>query len=173
MSDRRREARRIVLVPVDESRARRLAVRHQPLPGPVPVFVADQALCRTFGVEPDSEEAELATLQVASVSALSLTGRRLVLSAQLPASLLGRPVDDAETANGAASLGQLAPRQVEAFFADDDRVDAGPAAAAAAGLGIDEAWGRAAVQDLLGEPLLWHDISELADWIDRHATDRG
>ncbi|RLP11707.1 hypothetical protein [Propionibacterium australiense] len=167
MTDERHGARQIVLVPVDEAQARRLGVEHQVLSGPLAVFVANQALCRTFELLPGGEEAELAALQVASVSALARTGRRLVLAAQLPVAMIGEAIDEAEVANGAASLARLAPDRVQAFFADDDRVDATVAAQSASGLGVDEAWGLTAVQELLAEPLLWHDISELADWLSR------
>ena len=167
------DQRRVVLVPVDGSWARLLAVKHRPLQGPLPVFIANRALCRTFGVEPGSEEAELAALQVASVAALSSGGRRIVLSARLPDTLLGGPLGATEAANGAASLERLAPRQVEAFFTDDDRVDVTAAARAAAGLDVDGAWGRDAVQELLGEPLLWHDIGALAGGLDRHPGHQG
>jgi len=170
MSDQRRETRQIVFVPVDEAQVRRLSEQHQPLPGPLPVIVANHALCRTFEVAPASEEAELAALQVASVSALARTGRRLVLSAQVPAATIGEPAAGADAANGAATLSRLEPNQVEAFFTDDDRVETTAAARAAAGLGIDEAWGAAAVQELLGEPLLWHDVSELAGWVSQRAS---
>lgn len=165
MSGQRRETRRVVLVPVDEDQVRRLGEHHQPLPGPLTVVVANRALCRTFEVDPGSEEAELAALQVASVMALARTGRRFVLSARLPAAMISEPTGGADAANGAALIDRLEPTRVEAFFTDDDRVEAAAAARAAAGLGIDEAWELAAVQELLGEPLLWHDVSELADWV--------
>lgn len=173
MKDTNREQRRVVLVPVSAAQARRLGVQRQPLTGPLPVVTANAALCRTFGVEPGSEESDLAALQVASVRALSATGRRLVLAAQLPGSLLGGPAEQAEAANGAATVEQLEPGQVEAFFTDDDRVDVAAAARDAAGLGVDDAWERPAVQELLGEPLLWHGVGELAEWLDQHADGTG
>lgn len=112
-----------------------------------------------LGFEPGQEEdAEYATLVLASVAALAAHGERLVLVAEVDSSLI-TPGDDA--VNGECLVSRVPQSAMTCWFSDSDEVDPGDAAAAAKGLDIDVAWEMPEVQALLhGHDLLWNDVEE-------------
>ena len=112
-----------------------------------------------LGFEPGQEEdAEYATLVLASVAALASHGERLVLVAEVDSSFIS-PGDDA--VNGACVVSRVPQAAMTCWFGDADEVDSGDAAAAAKGLDIDIAWEMDEVQALLhGHDLLWNDVEE-------------
>ena len=113
------------------------------------------ALEYTVGQE---EDAEYAALVLASVAALTRFGERLVLVAEVDASLITSG-DDPE--NGACVLTRVAPEAMTCWFSEAPGVDASAAAIAVRGLDIDTAWGFDEVQELLRESaLLWNDVEE-------------
>ena len=113
------------------------------------------ALEYTAGQE---EDAEYAALVLASVAALTRFGERLVLVAEVDASLIASG-DDPE--NGACVLTRVAPEAMTCWFSEAPGVDASAAAVAVRGLDIDTAWGLDEVQELLRESaLLWNDVEE-------------
>ena len=113
------------------------------------------ALEYTAGQE---EDAEYAALVLASVAALTRFGERLVLVAEVDASLIASG-DDPE--NGACVLTRVAPWAMTCWFSEAPGVDASAAAVAVRGLDIDTAWGFDEVQELLHESdLLWNDVEE-------------
>lgn len=104
------------------------------------------------------EDAEYATLVLASVAALAAHGERLVLVAEVDVSLIS-PGDD--LANGACTVSRVPQAVMTCWFADSDDVDPRAAAAAAKDLEIDLAWEMDEVQALLhGHNLLWNDVEE-------------
>ncbi|MDO5736552.1 MAG: hypothetical protein Q4P15_08760 [Propionibacteriaceae bacterium] len=112
-----------------------------------------------LGFEPGQEEdAEYATLVLASVAALATHGERLVLVAEVDSSFIA-PGDD--LVNGACVVSRVPQTAMTCWFSDADEVDSGDAAAAAKGLEIDIAWEMDEVQALLhGHDLLWNDVEE-------------
>ena len=113
------------------------------------------ALEYTAGQE---EDAEYAALVLASVAALTRFGERLVLVAEVDASLIASG-DDPE--NGACVLTRVAPEAMTCWFSEAPGVDPSAAAVAVRGLDIDTAWGFDEVQELLHESdLLWNDVEE-------------
>lgn len=127
-------------------------------------YAANAELAATFGVE-TGEETEAAALQMSDVAGLAAGhAARLVIVADVPASSVTASAD--EPGNGAVEHTASHPVYVQdcrAFFTG--RCDAATAAAAR-GLSLDEAWELPGVQAMLADqPLAWHDISELADWI--------
>lgn len=161
--------RPVVLVPVTGPQATRLHDDGR-LNGPLRGFTADALLCATFDLESGSEEAEFAAFQVASVAALVGPGPRLVLVARPRTAV---PAGDDDAQNGAVDLGELALREVEAYFVDDQDLGAvADLSRQLTGRGIDESWELPAVQALLAEhPLAWHDASELAAQLTSGAAD--
>ena len=124
-------------------------------------FAPNAELTATFGVEP-GEEAEAAALQMADVAGLT-AGRveRLVVVAEVPASRLS--ASPGEAANGAVVVDHLVKGDCQAFFTGD--CDA-QTAQAARGLSLDDAWELPGIQKMLAsQPLAWHDVSELAEWL--------
>lgn len=108
--------------------------------------------------ETQMEEAEHAAMVLASVAALSRYGRRLVLVAEVDSSLV-HPSGDGS--NGDCTVAKVPRGAITCWFSDADDVDPSGAAAAARGLGIDEAWEADAVSELVHQhPLLWNDVVE-------------
>ena len=106
----------------------------------------------------DQEDAEYATLVLASVAALAAHGERLVLVAEVDTSFIS-PGDD--LVNGACVVSRVPTAAMTCWFGDADDVDPTDAAAAAKGLDIDVAWDMDEVQQLLhGHDLLWNDVEE-------------
>ncbi|WP_027587075.1 DUF6912 family protein [Acidipropionibacterium thoenii] len=106
----------------------------------------------------DEEQAERAAMVIGSVWGLARFGRRLVLVAEVPASVVGA---NDEVDNGGVTLARLEPSWITAWFADDDDEVAAEAAGAVAGMVIDDAWNDVTVQSLLAQhELSWHDITE-------------
>lgn len=104
------------------------------------------------------EDAEHATLVLASVAALAAHGERLVLVAEVDSSFL---TDGEDLANGACIVSRVPQAGMTCWFSDADEVDPSSAAAAAKGLEIDLAWEMDEVQELLhGHDLLWNDVEE-------------
>ncbi len=104
------------------------------------------------------EDAEYATLVLASVAALATHGERLVLVADVDASFIS-PGED--LINGACVVSRIPQAAMTCWFSDADEVDPAAAAAAAKGLEIDIAWEMSEVQQLLhGHDLLWNDVEE-------------
>lgn len=149
----------LVCVPVNEEQAAQIA-DGRALAGPLQAFSVTAELLDAFGLQPaDDEPAEYAALLMAGLWALQHYGRRLVVTAQVPGTLLA---PGAETANGGLSLSELAARSVEAWFADESDVPSDLVARQISGLGLDEAWETDAVQRLHAEhDLLWHSVVEL------------
>lgn len=108
--------------------------------------------------EGQDEDAEYATLVLASVAALSAHGERMVLVAEVDTSLITSGED---LENGECIVSRVPQSAMTCWFSDSDEVDPGPAAAAAKGLEIDLAWEMDEVQQLLhGHDLLWNDVEE-------------
>ncbi len=106
----------------------------------------------------DQEDAEYATLVLASVAALAAHGERLVLVAEVDASFIS-PGDD--LVNGECVVSRIPTAAMTCWFSDSDEVDSSSAAAAAKELDIDVAWDMDEVQALLhGHDLLWNDVEE-------------
>ncbi len=106
----------------------------------------------------DEEDAEYATLVLASVAALAAHGERLVLVAEVDTSLIS-PGDD--PVNGGCVVTRVPSSAMTCWFGDAVDVDCTDAAAAARGLDIDVAWDMDEVQALLhGHDLLWNDVEE-------------
>lgn len=106
----------------------------------------------------DEEQAERAAMVIGSVWGLARFGRRLVLVAEVPATVL---TASDEVDNGGVTLTRLDPSWITAWFADEDDAVAAEAARAVAGMVIDDAWSDVAVQSLLAyHELSWHDITE-------------
>lgn len=124
-----------------------------------PAHTVTAELMTEFGYRHDQvEEAEYAAMVLASVAALSAYGARLVLVAEVDSRLVG-PAPD--RANGQCTVAHVPPTAITCWFADEADVDPSAAAAAAKGLGIDEAWETDAVSDLVqGHQLLWNDVEE-------------
>lgn len=148
----------LVFLPVSAADATRAA--STTLPGPLDAYSATREMADALGYGPDMEEdAEHAALILSSVAGLARFGRRVVLVADVPPDEV-LPGDD--PANGTVVLGRLEPRWIVSWFTDEASVDVGAAAAAAAGLTLDDAWDAAAVQELVAShDLLWHGPAEL------------
>ena len=116
-------------------------------------------LLEELGFEPDQQEdAEYATLVLASVAALAAHGERLVLVAEVDGSFIS-PGED--PSNGGCVVSRVPAAAMTCWFGDADDVDPTAAAAAARGLEIDIAWEMDEVQQLLhGHDLLWNDVEE-------------
>lgn len=133
------------------------------LEGPVPAVMVTPELCETFDVVPDTEEAELAALQVAAVWSLIRGDRRLVgvFSVEEPVSPYPQ-----EQGNGAVQLATVRRAQMQAFFSGEDAGSEAALAARLSDLDIDEAWALPEVSQLAGQiPLQWHDASELSAYL--------
>ncbi len=124
-----------------------------------PAHTVTPELLDDLGFEPNQmEDAEYATLVLASVAALASHGERLVLVAEIDTTLIS-PGED--LANGECVVTRVPQAAMTCWFSDADEVDPAPAAAAAKGLEIDLAWEMDEVQDLLhGHDLLWNDVEE-------------
>lgn len=150
----------LVFVPCTVEQATQLW-RGGSLPGCQGFSVTPQ-LQSTLGYGPaDAEDAEYACMVLASIHGLASHGSRLVLVAEVaPATV--KP--GAEADNGGVQLTGLARTSVRSFFTDEDSQPLlEPAARAAAGLPLDEAWERDEVQRLVRDAdLLWHSVEELA-----------
>ncbi|NLE96779.1 MAG: hypothetical protein GX596_02170 [Propionibacterium sp.] len=109
-----------------------------------------------LGYTPDMvEDAEYAALVLASIAGLAEFGERVVVVAEVDASLV-EPGDDSP--NGECLLTHCPPAAMTAWFADapEVRVPKVPQKAT-----IDEAWDLPQVQALLQEhDLLWNDVAE-------------
>ena len=92
------------------------------------------------------EDAEFATMTIASVAGLARFGERLVLVAEIPSDTSVAVIDPP---NGEIEIDALAIGQVVAYFAEQDGVDFAPAAAAANGQSVDDAWEQPEVMALL------------------------
>lgn len=162
MSPTSSAATSLVAIPLSRGQVGEL-IRSASLSGPLQGFIANEALVATFAlVESDNEQAEFATLQIASIAGLAAHGVRVVLIANVPKAEIPVPEDLLEAHNGAVQLTGLSARWVESFFTEDPNVDPAPAARACAGLDLDAAWEVAEVQELLGQTdLLWHSSAEL------------
>ncbi len=148
----------LVFVPLRTDEAASL-VTTGTLGGPVSAIAITPGLCETFGVEPDSEDAELAALQVAAVWSLLRGDRRLVMVARVDAH---GDADPGEEPNGAVLLPGLPLSAVTAFFTGPHPADEADVARKLAHSDIDGAWQNTDVQALAADaPLLWHDVSEL------------
>ena len=108
--------------------------------------------------ENESEDAEYASLVLASVAALTTHGERLVVVAEVDPALV-EPGDDPD--NGQIVLASCPASPVTAGFAGVPGADVADAAAISKGLTIDQAWDLPQVQALLQEhDLLWNDVVE-------------
>ncbi|HMQ66311.1 MAG TPA: hypothetical protein PJ992_08475 [Arachnia sp.] len=108
--------------------------------------------------ENESEDAEYASLVLASVAALTTHGERLVVVAEVDPALV-EPGDDPD--NGQIVLTSCPASAITAWFADEPGADVADAAAISKGLTIDQAWDLPQVQALLQEhDLLWNDVVE-------------
>lgn len=149
--------RQLVFVPLDRSELDAIQglsqLRDRPAHTVTPELLED------LGFEENQmEDAEYATLVLASVAALAAHGERLVLVAEVDTSLI-LPGED--LINGACVVTRVPQAAMTCWFGDVDEVDPGPAAAAAKGLDIDLAWEMDEVQQLLhGHDLLWNDVEE-------------
>lgn len=157
----------LLFVPLRVQEAQTLASSRQ-LDGARPAVTANDQLCETFDLAPDSEEAELAALQVAALWSLIHGDRRLVgvFRVEETSTLPAAGADANEAGNGMVSVPELNLSQMQAFFAGADDGSEAELAAQLSDKDIDGAWGRADVQELAGQqPLLWHDASELGDYL--------
>ena len=125
-----------------------------------------QELGETFSVELDSEEAQLAALQIAAVVAMARGTRRV--------GLVGAPnreqlAPGGDTANGMVTVHGLVLRQITAFFDSAPSPLEEQLTKALVGADIDTAWEHGGVQELASDsPLQWHDISELSAYVAGH-----
>jgi len=127
------------------------------LAGPLSAYAVTPGLMVAF--EPaDTEEAEHHALLVASVAALVATGVRHVAVLEGEA----QPGDFATEDFGKVVVGDLRFDAILSLFADEpDAPGLADAAAAAAGLSLEDAWNHPAVTDFLDESdLLWHGPGE-------------
>lgn len=124
-----------------------------------PAHTVTPELIEDLGFETNQmEDAEYATLVLASIAALSAHGERLVLVAEVNSALIS-PGED--PANGECVVSRVPQSAMTCWFSDSDEVDPTSAAAAARGLEIDLAWEMDEVQQLLhGHDLLWNDVEE-------------
>lgn len=151
-----RGSRRLVFLPTDARGARRLRSEGGTN---LQAFAVTPQLRAVLDLSAsDEEEAERAAMVIGSVWGLAQFGRRLVLVAEVPASMLA-PNDEA--GNGGVTLIRLDPSWITAWFSDEDDAVAGDAARQVAGMVIDDAWNDVTVQSLLAyHELSWHDITE-------------
>jgi hypothetical protein len=141
-------------------------------------FSANEALAESFGIAVDnvcvdatainSETAEFAALTVASVTALTTYGERLVLVGEVADDCV-MSIWDCEAANGGVIAEKLLASQVVAFFADAHTTATKEllcaAVRVATGLSIDDAWELPEVAALIAQTdLLWHDATELGTY---------
>lgn len=149
--------RQLVFVPI--ARAELDAIQGTSALRDRPAHRVTPELLEELGFEPDQQEdAEYATLVLASVAALATHGERLVLVAEVDSSFIS-PGDD--LINGGCTVSRIPQAAMTCWFGDADDVDPSSAAAAAKGLEIDVAWEMHDVQDLLhGHDLLWNDVEE-------------
>lgn len=149
----------LVFVPVGQAEAA-LVADGRSVPGPMQVFTVTPDLLDTFGLQPaDDEAAEYATLLLAGLWSLREHGRRLVLTAMVPADRLAK---GPEESNGGRLLAELPAASVEAWFSDDTGVQLSQVAAEISGLDLDQAWERPGVRALHADhDLLWHSVVEL------------
>lgn len=125
---------------------------------PVPAITPNEVLFESLGYTPDmTEEAEYAALVLASVWSLARHGERFVVTAEVRQDQVAA---GEEADNGGVRVTGLERRQLVAWFDDQVEGIAAAAAAAVAGLGIDEAWADDRVTALLEHELLWHTIEE-------------
>ena len=145
----------IVFVPASAAEARAM-VQH--VSEQVQAFTVTDELRAILDVDGDEEQTERAAMIIASVQGLARYGRRLVLVAHVPPSVMG---DNEEHANGGVTLTQLDAKQITAWFSDETLDVTAEAAEAVRGMIIDDAWNDVLVQSLLVEhEMLWHDITE-------------
>lgn len=149
--------RQLVFVPI--ARTELDAIAGQTQLRDRPAHRVTPELLEELGFESDQQEdAEYATLVLASVAALATHGERLVLVAEVDASFIS-PGED--LVNGACVVSRVPQAAMTCWFGDSDDVDTGGAAAASRGLEIDIAWEMDEVQELLhGHDLLWNDVEE-------------
>ncbi len=151
-----RGTHRLVFLPTDARGARKLVSDGGT---DVQAFAVTPELRSVLDLgEGGDEEAERAAMVIGSIWGLARFGRRLVLVAQVPESVLG---PNYEVDNGGVTVTRLEPSWITAWFADeDDAVAEGPARAIA-DMVIDDAWNDVAVQSLLAShEMSWHDITE-------------
>ncbi|MDO4784192.1 MAG: hypothetical protein Q3997_03795 [Propionibacteriaceae bacterium] len=148
----------LVFVPVTAAERRQL--RMGETLGPRAAFTVTPELCAALDYGPEElEDAEYAAMVIASVAGLARLGVRLVVVAEVAGDAIAAVTD---ASNGECELAALRSAEVTAFFAEEEGVDVTPAAVAAYGLGIDEAWELEEVQRLLSSTdLLWHGADEL------------
>jgi hypothetical protein len=146
----------LLFVPLSADQLRRWATTGA-LAASLPAHTANEGLQAAFEVT-DPEDAELVALLVASIAGLAATGRRLVVVAEgVP-----RPRPEAEADFGEVLAGELGYGAVSAIFADEPgQEEVSRAAAAIAGLRLDQAWDHPEVVALLSSTdLLWHGAGE-------------
>jgi hypothetical protein len=149
------------------------ALRDGGLAEPVAAHAVTSAL-REWYVEGDTEELEYAALSEAAAGSVRLLAadagaprRRVVVAAEVPDAAV-RPVTG--SARSAVVVGtDLTADRVVSVHVDDDDATADVAAAAralpAADAGDEQA--RLAVEDAEGHELLWYDVTELDDLLER------
>ncbi len=164
--DRASLDRALVFVPCSTGQARALW-QGESLATVQAFTVNPQLLAGLDGVH-DTEDAEHACAQLASLWGLARHGERLVLVAQVAAGSLGGSDDpeshNTEAHNGGVELGALTRQQVSSFFTDDPaNPDPERIAPLVKGLDVDACWELGEVQQLLRTAdLLWHSVEELA-----------
>lgn len=149
--------RRLVFIPVD--RAELAVIAGQSRLANRDAHTVTPELIDALGYRAeDTEETEYAALVLASVSALSRFGQRVVLVAEVPAQLVS-PGDD--PANGGCRVAEVPTGAITCWFEDEAGVDVAAAASVAHGRSLDEAWEQDAVASLVhGHQLLWNDVVE-------------
>ena len=123
--------------------------------GPVSGYADTAALREAFGVA-DAEEGERIAMLVASIAGLARSGRRLVAVVEIDSPVAGEAQEFGEV-----TATSVPYRRVQALFADEPGLNLSVAAAATAGLGLEQAWDAPEVADLLSTAdLLWHGPGE-------------
>ena len=146
----------MVCIPANRELARELLVNGSS--EQLAAFAPTQQLYQTFDLAPNQDEdAEFAATLIASVTALTQFGERVVLVAEVT----GYVTNPATEENGGVFIPGVRPNQIAAWFVDETPEVAQKAAKAATGMSIDEAWEVAEVAELLANhDLCWHDPSE-------------
>lgn len=117
----------LIFVPVSSAQALEL-LREQRLADLMAFSVTAELLEMLEYGQDRLEDAEFATMTIASVAGLARFGERLVLVAEIGSKT---PVEVVDPPNGEIAIDELKLGQVVAFFAEQDGVDTAPAAAAA------------------------------------------
>lgn len=149
--------RQLVFIPVARTELGALQ-GHPQLRERIAYMVTDELLDELGYGPSDAEDAEYAALVLASVAALSRYGERLVLVAEVDQGVIRAGAD---AINGEIILSEVPALALTAWFCDEPGTLVTPAAAAAQGLSIDDAWQLPEVQELLTNyDLLWNDRVE-------------